>query len=367
MASAGLADDCGGACGTLRRRRRNRPSRRDPASGAELGTADLGCLGRRLGELESGRIGVRGWRSGERVGEAGDERLSNGAVALDRGVKAVGAEHAVGVCVELGAEQVGERHCACARFTAATICAAEMERLHRRTTHRSGWGMGRTVPRSGQVPTTTATPSLVQALDRRDEERDRAARWDAVCDVVGADDDEREIGRWRVDEVELALQVAALRSDDGDGAERHRPPHARARPLAAAAPVVCSGCSTPNPAAPESPSTRRWTVDREPSVPPTPPSCRRRQGSTCRRRSTGLRWTRRYGGARAWFARRGARRPRRLRRPGRRRHGRGGRDRAGTAGSAHDQHLPRNRLPGLGASTVTVPPDVLLQELAGHP
>ena len=48
-------------------------------------------------------------------------------------------------------------------------------------------------------------------------------------------------------------------------------------------------------------------------------------------------------------------------------HGRGGRDRAGTAGSAHDQHLPRNRLPGFGASTVTVPPDVLPEDLAHHP
>ncbi len=40
--------------------------------------------------------------------------------------------------------------------TTATACDAASVRDSRRASQRSGWAIGRTVPRSGQVPTTTA-------------------------------------------------------------------------------------------------------------------------------------------------------------------------------------------------------------------
>ena len=43
--------------------------------------------------------------------------------------------------------------------TTAMVCAAASCRLSRRATQRSGWYTGSMVPRSGQVPTTTAAPA----------------------------------------------------------------------------------------------------------------------------------------------------------------------------------------------------------------
>ena len=51
-------------------------------------------------------------RLGHGVGEAGHDGLAEGAVAGDRRVELVGAEHRVGMGVELSTEQVGDRHTA---------------------------------------------------------------------------------------------------------------------------------------------------------------------------------------------------------------------------------------------------------------
>ena len=45
--------------------------------------------------------------------------------------------------------------------TTATVWAAAICRLHRRANVRSGWAIGRMVPRSGQVPTTTSQPAAI--------------------------------------------------------------------------------------------------------------------------------------------------------------------------------------------------------------
>jgi hypothetical protein len=61
--------------------------------------------------------------------------------------------------------------------TVATVCAVASRRLHSAATVRSGCMTGLTVPRSGQVPTTTCAPacrSLATARDRSRRPRRRA-------------------------------------------------------------------------------------------------------------------------------------------------------------------------------------------------
>ena len=78
--------------------------------------------------------------------------------------------------------------------TAAIVCAAASSRLHRRASQRSGGWIGRIVPRSGQVHTTTSAPASRSADDRLGQMPDRDRYADPVGHVVRADQDDREFG-----------------------------------------------------------------------------------------------------------------------------------------------------------------------------
>ena len=80
-------------------------------------------------------------------------------VAGDRGVEAVRPEHLARRGGELRPEHVAQRHRRPPASTTTIVWAAASWRLELRAIHRSGWATGSTVPRSGQVPTTTSAPA----------------------------------------------------------------------------------------------------------------------------------------------------------------------------------------------------------------
>ena len=107
--------------------------------------------------------------------------------------------------------------------TTAMVCAAASCRLARRAIQRRGWGTGSTVPRSGQVPTTTSAPSS----------RSRRTAWSRWRTAVGGRT------RWVTSLAPIMImatsgalpatcstwpdEVAALRTDDGDDRDVDRP------------------------------------------------------------------------------------------------------------------------------------------------
>ena len=123
---------------------------------------------------------------------------------------------------------------------------------------RSGCSSGSTVPRSGQVPTTTWAPAARSVRDGAGQVARGLAGRHPVGDVVGADHDRRRGRRGRRSaRATWASSVGAARADDRlDVAAATRRPSSRASPPASSAPGVCSARSAPRPAALESPSDR---------------------------------------------------------------------------------------------------------------
>ena len=99
------------------------------------------------------------------------------------------------------------------------VCAAASWRLARRAIQRSGWWTGSTVPRSGQVPTTTSAPAARSRRTASVEVADRRGGRHPVGDVVGADHDHRDVGR-RI--VERAARPGRSRSSDAGARQRRR-------------------------------------------------------------------------------------------------------------------------------------------------
>ena len=85
----------------------------------------------------------------------------------------------------------------------------------------AGIGIGEMVPRSGQVPTTTATSASRRRRTASERWRTDAAGQHRVGDVVGADQDDGDVGVELEGGVDLGLQVARLRPDDGELAQVH--------------------------------------------------------------------------------------------------------------------------------------------------
>ena len=75
----------------------------------------------------------------------------------------------------------------------AMVCAAASRRDQVRATCLSGGAIGLRVPRSGQVPTSTAIAGVAQPADRLGEVAHRRRRPHLVGDVVGADQDHRDV------------------------------------------------------------------------------------------------------------------------------------------------------------------------------
>ena len=144
--------------------------------------------------------------------------------------------------------------------TTAIDCAAASRRDHDRATWRSGGGIGVTVPRSGQVPTTTSTPSSTQPPDRLAEVAHRLRRQHRVRHVVGADRDHGDVGRHR-QRRDLPAEVGGLgahlrpRCAGTPAGSPARPPR-----TPSTAPVVCWTDATPYPAELESPSSATLMV-----------------------------------------------------------------------------------------------------------
>ena len=106
--------------------------------------------------------------------------------------------------------------------TTATVWAAASWRLQRRVTQRSGCAMGRTVPRSGQVPTTTSAPA---SRSRRTAllrcaygHRGRGLGGD----VVRADEDAPPVGLRLQRPVDLVAEFGRRGSRLADHAEAYR-------------------------------------------------------------------------------------------------------------------------------------------------
>ena len=139
--------------------------------------------------------------------------------------------------------------------TTATVCAAASSRDIRRATSRSGGPSGLTVPRSGQVPTTTSQPAS------------RSVRTAAPSSRAGR----RVPRRWVTSLPPMSTKttcgrMTSARSTCGPRSLDCAPTTAMVatttpRPLASATPearmaaMVSSGWSAPRLAAPESPST----------------------------------------------------------------------------------------------------------------
>ncbi len=78
--------------------------------------------------------------------------------------------------------------------TTAIVCAAASRRDHERATCLSGGAIGLMVPRSGQVPTRTSTPASRRRRTPSERCRTDCDGRDRVGDVVGADEDDRDVG-----------------------------------------------------------------------------------------------------------------------------------------------------------------------------
>ena len=150
------------------------------------------------------------------------------------------------------------------------VCAAASCRLHTRATSRSGCAIGSTVPRSGQVHTTTSVPS---ARSRRTARARCATASDGrVREVTSfapimiramSGCRSRTCSTWETRCSERAPTTAAVTSRTGRSATS-------ASPAASSTPGVSSMSCTPSPAALESPSTA--SVSSGPAPPPHTPS-----------------------------------------------------------------------------------------------
>ena len=98
----------------------------------------------------------------------GDRRQQDGGrlgVADGAGVELVDAEHARGRRRTPGRAPSPATRCGRRPRRRRSVWAAAICRLQRRANVRSGWAIGRMVPRSGQVPTTTSQPDRGQPPD----------------------------------------------------------------------------------------------------------------------------------------------------------------------------------------------------------
>lgn len=105
--------------------------------------------------------------------------------------------------------------------TTATVWAAASWRLHRRASQRSGGWMGRIVPRSGQVPTTTSAPAARSARTPRRGVA-RPDRGGTVCHVVAADQDDRDVRVALQSRLDLELEAGGDGTDHRKAAQPHR-------------------------------------------------------------------------------------------------------------------------------------------------
>ena len=143
--------------------------------------------------------------------------------------------------------------------TVPTVCAAARRRDQCAATVRSGWSTGFTVPRSGQVPTTTSAPAARSAVTARDRSRtDEAIGTRCVTSLVPMIITATSTGRFSACATctSRSAERAPLRATTSRSTRRRR---SRAMPPASSAPGVCSARSQPRPAAAESPSTTRCT------------------------------------------------------------------------------------------------------------
>ena len=103
--------------------------------------------------------------------------------------------------------------------TTAMVWAAASRRDHVRATCLSGGAMGLMVPRSGQVPTSDRDAGLAQAAYGLGQVAHRLRRGHRVGDVVGADEDDGQVG---------AGGQGGCRPGPSGGWTARRPPRARA-------------------------------------------------------------------------------------------------------------------------------------------
>ena len=138
--------------------------------------------------------------------------------------------------------------------TTAMVWAAASWRLARRAIQRSGCGTGSTVPRSGQVPTTTSAPSSCSRLTAWSRCRTATGgftRWvTSLAPIITTARSGRlsAISSTWPDRSLLRAPTTATRTSC-TGRSAHS-----ASPAASIAPGVWCGWSTPSPQALESPS-----------------------------------------------------------------------------------------------------------------
>ena len=200
------------------------------AVAADLGAVELGSGG--LDGLD-GRVGDRqdalsaqglqrllvGLDHAERGQHAGQQDGDQRAVAGGGGVELVGPEEQRGRGGELGAEHRAERDGASAllddrdglaRGQAARPRAGHL--LQRRRDRLEGAQVGAGADHHGDAGLMQAAHALLQVPDR-------GGGRDDVGDVVGADQDQRDVGLDRQGPVDLLVEVGGLGADHGEVAQ----------------------------------------------------------------------------------------------------------------------------------------------------
>ena len=173
-----------------------------PVLTADLGGGDLGAPGRSAASTAAwvsssqpfgvGQVRPYVGRTAQRGQCRGQDGRDRRRVPDGRRVEAIGREHPVGSQANCGPSRSPSETVRAPAATAATVWAAAISRLQRRTTQRSGGRIGRMVPRSGHVDDDVAA-GVTQPSYRVGQVPDGDRRPYAVRDVVDSDEDDREL------------------------------------------------------------------------------------------------------------------------------------------------------------------------------